>query len=157
MDEREFSDRVRRMSERLWHVSFACLRSQTDADDCLQEALLRAWKGRGHLKDPDLFETWLIRILINECRRFLKGRRNYDEIPKSMPAPEIDNRPLYEAMGKLKPDYRLPIILHYIEGYSVRESAYILRITEANVKVRLLRARQKLKDELESEADKHEE
>ena len=87
MDEREFSRRVRSMRDRLWRVSFSILRSTADSEDAMQEALLRAWKNVHSLRDKSLFETWLTRILIIECRRLIRKRPDSTEIPESLPAP----------------------------------------------------------------------
>ena len=152
MNEREFSRRVRLMRDRLWRVSFSILRSTADAEDAMQEALLRAWRNVDSLRDKSLFETWLTRILINECRRLIRKKPDMAEIPESLPAPEAENPGLARAIGSLKMDLRLPVILYYIEGYSVKETAGIMRITQSSVKSRLMRARKKLEEALKKEA-----
>lgn len=152
MNEREFSRRVRLMRDRLWRVSFSILRSTADAEDAMQEALLRAWRNVDSLRDKSLFETWLTRILINECRRLIRKKPDVAEIPESLPAPEAENPGLARSIGSLKMDLRLPVILYYIEGYSVKETAGIMRITQSSVKSRLMRARKKLEEALEKEA-----
>ena len=152
MKDFEFSARVRLMTDRLWRISWSILRSGADADDALQEALLRASKSVGRLKDEALFETWLTRILINECKRILRKRRPdapADGMPESV---QPDHRELYEAIGMLKKDLKLPLILYYMEGYPIRDIARILRLSEYNVKARLYRARKILKQELNEEA-----
>lgn len=152
MNEQEFSALVRRMRERLWRVSFSILRSAADSEDAMQEALFRAWKNVNSLRDKSLFETWLTRILINECRRLIQRRPDSAQIPESLPAPEAENPGLSRAIASLKMDLRIPIILHYIEGYSVKETASIMRITQSGVKARLMRARKKIKEAIEKEA-----
>ena len=152
MNEREFSRRVRLMRDRLWRVSFSILRSTADAEDAMQEALLRAWRNVDSLRDKSLFETWLTRILINECRRLIRKKSDVAEIPESLPAPKTENPGLARAIGSLKMDLRLPVILYYIEGYSVKETAGIMRITQSSVKSRLMRARKKLEEALKKEA-----
>ena len=152
MNEREFARRVRLMRDRLWRVSFSILRSTSDSEDAMQEALLRAWRNVDSLRDKSLFETWLTRILINECKRLIRKRCEGAEIPESLPAPEAENAFLSEAIASLKMDLRVPIILYYIEGYSVRVTASIMRITQSSVKARLMRARKKLKEAIEKEA-----
>lgn len=156
MDEREFSRRVRLMRDRLWRVSFSILRSAADSEDAMQEALFRAWRNADSLRDKSLFETWLTRILINECRRLIRKKPEITEIPESLPAPEEVKPELGRAIHSLKMDLRLPVVLHYVEGYSVKETAQVMRITQANVKSRLVRARKKLVEALEKEAVQHE-
>ena len=152
MTESEFSRRVRAMTDRLWRISWSILRSGADADDALQESLMRAWKATRRLRDESLFETWLTRILVNECKRILAKRGRFLPIPDTYEVPEVDNKPLYDAIGTLKPEMRLPLILHYMEGYPIEEVAKVLRLTESAVKVRLHRARKLLKKELNEEA-----
>lgn len=152
MDEREFSRRIRLMRDRIWRVSFSILRSTADCEDAMQEALLRAWRNVDSLRDKSLFETWLTRILINECKRLIRKRSDSAPIPESLPAPETENPELSRAIASLKMDLRVPIILHYIEGYSVKETALIMRVTQSSVKARLVRARKKLMEEIKKEA-----
>ena len=63
-------------TDKLWRISWAILQCGAECDDALQEALLRAWQKIGGLREVRFFETWLTRILINECRRILKKRAN---------------------------------------------------------------------------------
>ena len=78
MNEREFSQRVRNCRDKLWRVSYAILRNGADCDDALQEALLRAWRQIGSLREEKYFDTWLTRILINEAKRILRQRQKRD-------------------------------------------------------------------------------
>lgn len=67
MDKKEFAERVHAMQERLYRLTAGQLREEQDRKDAVQEAIFKAWKGRARLRDKAYFETWLIRILINEC------------------------------------------------------------------------------------------
>lgn len=150
MNEREFSTRVRACADRLWRISWSILRCGADCDDAVQEALLRAWQKKSALREERYFETWLTRILINECKRILKRRSN-----SAQPLPEhlaeraqVENRALSDGLAALPPDTRIPIILHYMEGYSVREISMMLRLPETTVKWRLHSGRRRLREEL---------
>ena len=74
MDKREFADRVHAMQERLYRLTYGQLREEQDRKDAVQEAILKAWQSRERLRDEAYFETWLIRILINECRNLHRRR-----------------------------------------------------------------------------------
>ena len=73
MDKREFADRVHAMQEKLYRITYGQLRDEQDRKDAVQEAIFKAWKNRGRLRDETLFETWLIRILINECHNIQRA------------------------------------------------------------------------------------
>ena len=76
-----------------------------------------------------------------------------DELP-DQPAPEDANGELYEAIQGLREEYRLPIVLHYMEGYRLREIADILELPMGTVKTRLMRARKRLREQLEEGEDR---
>lgn len=152
MQRTEFIARVEDCERRLYRIARTMLRSDADCEDAVQEALLRAWSRLSTLRQPQYFETWLIRILINECRRLYRRRRPIEsELSETLAAPAADAR-LADALMALPEGYRIAIELHYIEGYSVRELASILRLPEGTVKWRLSRGRTLLKQELGEEA-----
>ena len=90
--------------------------------------------------------------MINECRAVLRQRARYApleaEIAEDEAAPEGGGE-LYEAVMGLDEKYRLPVVLHYIEGFKTAEIAAMLRLPEGTVKTRLRRAREILREELE--------
>ena len=148
MNEREFSQRVRCCREKLWRVSYAILRNGADCDDALQEALLRAWRQTGSLRDEKYFETWLTRILINECKRILKQRSGRRQaLPEEVKAAEVSNRELHDAVLALPVNLRIPLVLHYAEGYSVKEVAEMLQLPVTTVQWRLHSARKQIRDD----------
>ena len=148
----EFIARVRKCERSLYRIARTILRSDADCEDAVQEALLRAWSRLDLLREEQFFETWLTRILINECRTMLRRRPRTDEIPESLPAPEDDSRSIIAALKKIPEKHRIPLELHCIEGYSVREVAAILRLPEGTVKWRLSRGRALMAGELGEEA-----
>ena len=155
MDKREFSRRVLAMENRLYRVSCGLLRNPQDRLDAAQEAVIRAWERIGSLRKPEYFETWLTRILINICRDMLRTRR--DIVPleaiAEQPAPEEAGRELHDAIQKLDGELRILVVLHYMEGYKVREIAGILEIPTGTVKTRLARAKRQLREHLEEGED----
>ena len=117
--------------------------------------MAKAWQYKEKLYSEAYFDTWLVRILINECRSMLRKRkRDVSELDEDMPEPSRDRErdiDLADALMKLPEKYRLPTLLHYLEGYSLKEIARILRLPEARVKSRLHLARGKLRDLLGGE------
>jgi len=146
----EFSDQVLLMEPMLYRVAYGLLLNRTDCADAVQEALLRAWEKRNTLRDESLFRTWLTRILINECYTLLRRRRRavpLDEVPEPIAPPDADPI-LHDAIARLDKNLRLPVVLHYMEGYSVGEVASMLRLPAGTIKTRLFKARKILRMQL---------
>ena len=153
MTDKEFAERSMNCAERLHRISYLILGREADCEDAVQEALLRAWTHLSSLKNESYFETWLIRILINESRRILRKRLSHptEELPLSLAAPEPPDRALHDALLALDAKFRIPIILHHLEGYGVKEIAAMLSIPESAAKFRLRRGRELLKLQLKEE------
>lgn len=152
METREFADRVRGCERRLYRVARTLLKNAADCEDAVQEALVKAWAKRALLRRVEYFETWLIRILINECRAIYRKRRAVEvELNERTAQTQEHNETLMDALMALPESQRVTIELHCVEGYSVREVAGILRVPEGTVKWRLKAARERLRPELERE------
>ncbi len=153
MDEKEFAARIWAMRQTLFRICFSQLPSAQDREDAVQEALARAWRKRGQLREEGYLQTWLVRILLNVCHDM--QRRAQRMVPTAeIELPVQDTSPdgaLREALLALPEKYRLPILLYYLEGYSLRQVAQMLRIPENTVKTRLSRGRQQLKERLHEE------
>lgn len=140
----------------LYHVAKSLLARDADCADAIQEAIVKAFTNLHTLRQDSYARTWLVRILINECYALMRrGKRlvSLEEYQYPETAQETeDYSDLYEAVRRLPPDVRICIILYYLEGYSVKETAKILKITESAVKNRLARARTRMRRELEQAA-----
>lgn len=143
MDARQFADRVRACEQKLFHVARYLLPSETDREDAVQEAILKAWKNIRSLREEAYFETWLTRILINECKQSLRKRARRAEVAltDTFPAKEAEDARLQEALLKLEPKYRVPLLLHHLDGHDIESVARTLKITKGAVKWRLRRAK----------------
>ena len=153
MNKQEFARRVLAVENRLYRISCGMLKNPQDRMDAVQEAVMKAWANVHALRREEYFETWLTRILINECHNILKARKNIVQL-ESLPeqgAYTGDNKPLRDALLALDVQLRLPVLLYYMEGYRLREIAQILRVPEGTVKTRLTRAKKKLKTLLEED------
>ena len=152
MDKAEFVRRVRGCERRLYRVARTLLSSDADCEDAVQEALLRAWARRNSLREEAYFETWLIRILINECKNIWRRKPRLEaELPENLSIVANEEHGLFEALMILPEKERITLELHYIEGYRTREVAQMLNLPEGTVKWRLAKARRILKDELGEE------
>ncbi len=143
----EFSTRIVAMMQTLYRISYAQLTQSCDRDEAVQECLYKAWKKRHQLKDERFMQTWVIRILINECHNIQRKKVRelpLNEVPERV-APKDAHLELHDALFSIDETLRIPIILHYIEGFSIGEISQILRCPQGTVKSRMLRGRQELK------------
>lgn len=153
MTKAEFVLRVRQMERRLYRISRSMLLCNADCEDAVQEALLKGWLRLESLKQPQYFETWLIRILINECRNLYRRRRIAEvEFRENLDVADPETPQLYDALMSLPQKYRILLELHYIEGYKTREIAKMMGMPESTVKWRLVYGRRELKRQLGEEA-----
>ena len=152
LDEKAFSDALMRRSDMLYHIAKTILSSDEDCRDALQDAALRAWEKRRQLRDDGLFDAWITRILINCCHAIGRKRRRLilqeDIDTGSAPPPD---RELYHALTSLPEAYRLPLVLHYLEGMDYAQTARALGISQSAVRGRLSRGRTALKKWFEEE------
>lgn len=147
MDIPEYTSRVRALEAKLYRTAKCILKNDTDAADAVQEALLSAWRGLASLRNEAYFETWLMRIVINECKKLIKkrDRRSEEPLPPVLTAPDEPETDLYACLMRLDEKYRLPIVLYHIQGYDIESIGRILSLPSGTVKTRLSRGREKLK------------
>ena len=149
MDKDAFAGRVTAMQQSLYRVAASYLHGEADRLDAVCEAVARAWEKRGTLRDERLFSTWLIRILIRECVSIQRRQRRtvpVEILPEQVQEDESDAvRSLREAIEALPQRQRTMVVLHYMEGYDVREVARIMGTTRGAVCAGLSRARDALR------------
>jgi len=148
MSDNEYMRRVRAMEGRLFRIAQGILWRYADSADAVQEAVFRGWLKKGGLRDAAYFETWLIRILINECKDALRRRgREAAGLPEELSSQEhlCEDLHLRESLRKLPEKYRLPLLLHHMEGYSVADVSEMLGIPRSQLNSRMHRARQALR------------
>lgn len=143
MDKQTFSEAVQRMERSLYRVAMSYTGNVPDAADAVQEALLRAWRRRDTLRDERYFDTWLMRVVINESKDAAAQEAAYAAMAQP-PEPGAAEPPgadaaLHEALFSLPPHYRLPLTLTCLEGYTMREAAHMLGVPEGTVKARVHR------------------
>lgn len=153
MTEQEWISRILDMTPILYRVCYAQLSQMADREDAVQEALRRAWEKRHTLRQDAHLQTWVIRILLNECHRI--QRRNAHTLPVAE-VQRVDSAAdadalLRDALRSLDEKYRLPILLHYIEGYGVSDVARMLHVPPGTVKSRMRKGRTLLRQMLQEE------
>lgn len=153
MTNEEFAKIATDTAEVMYRVSKSILKRDEDCEDAVHEAIVKAFSKLYSLKNDSFAKTWLIRIVINEFYAILRKRKReiYSEEITEEEAEKQDYSELYTALNRLPADYRVTIVLCYIEGYSVSETADILKVSEGTVKSRLSRGRKKLRNFLEED------
>lgn len=135
-------------------------RDKAIAEDVVQEALLRAWKSLDALRDDDAAKPWLLTIVRRENARYFERRRletvDIDNLTASQAAllaeaPNEQLAELREAIFELDDDYREPLVLQVLMGYSTTEIGELMGLKQGAVLTRLHRARLKLKDNVAQE------
>jgi RNA polymerase sigma-70 factor (ECF subfamily) len=125
------------------------------AEDLVQETMLRAWRSLDSLRDEHSAKSWLITILRRELARHLSRQRGEEVDVDSLQlaavggtgdAADTDRHDLRRAIATLEPDYREPLVLQVIMGFSVAEIAETMELTPGAVLTRLHRARNKLRE-----------
>jgi len=171
LNKHEFGARVELMRDRLYRIAVACLGSEDMALDAVGEAVYRAYRSKGKLRQPEFFETWITRILINECKQELRRRKreqpldhgNAASIATSASAEpqltadvdelanEFDLFPLRDAILHLQDDLKAVIILRFFGGLTLAKTAECLNLPQGTVATRQRRALQMLRLELSEE------
>jgi RNA polymerase sigma factor (sigma-70 family) len=128
------------------------------AEDLGQEAFTRAWRARAQLARVDNPRAWLYRIATNAARDHLRRRRLIAWLPllsndihlsqSGFEETWLEGEQVRRALLRLKPDYRIPLVLYTCQDFSVAEIAAALSISPEAVKQRLVRARQQLREAL---------
>ena len=153
MNNEEFAKRVESIRTKLYKTALTYLGSESLAMDAVDEAVYKALCGKWKLRQPEFFDTWITRILINECHNELRRQKRYyplDELPETA-VEEFDALPLKEALRRLPKELKDVIILRFFGGFTVSETAQTLQIPVGTVATRQRKALQLLRLELSEE------
>ena len=154
MDRQEFAARTQALRQRLYRTAYLYLGREADALEAVDEAVYQALRSLGKLREAMYFETWLTRILINECHRELRRRKRLsgeEALPESAGPDAYDHLPLKDAVSRLPETLRAVVILRYFTGYTQSETAAALDIPQGTVATRQRRALELLRLELGEE------
>lgn len=147
-DREAFTRLIKANEASMYRIASAILQSDSERLDAAQEAVMKAYLSLHTLRNPKYFKTWLIRILINECRRITR-QNNKVVVIHDMKEQASSHRfeetvELEDAINGLEEELRLCVTLHYLEDLPVKEVAGVLNHPEGTIKSRLSRARKKL-------------
>lgn len=152
--EAQFNALIATYMDDLYRYAYWLSSDPAVADDLVQETLVRAWKAMDKLKEVKAVKGWLLTILRREnARRFERKRLKESGIPSEELAAErrdydtsTEAFVLRQALERLPADYREPLLMQVIHGYSQKEIAEQLGISVAGAGTRLFRAREKLRE-----------
>ncbi len=164
---REFDALIRRLAPELYRYAWWLCRDATLAQDLVQEACLRAWRSVDALRDEGAAKSWLLTIIRREHARLYERKQLPVEdiaelVIEDEDAPDaqalVEVQQLREAIARIEPKYREPLLLQVIGGYSCEEIAGQLGLSAQAVMTQVFRARAKLKALLQqgSEGKVHE-
>ena len=148
---------VNKYSDMLYKICFVILKDEHDVKDVLQETFLTYHTKKPTFAGEDHKKAWLIKVSQNKCREFLRFHKRHATVPlenvdetmlitNGLSGEESD---LLSMVWNLNYKLKSVVILYYIEGYSIDETAKILSISSHAAKKRLERARNKLREEYE--------
>jgi RNA polymerase sigma-70 factor, ECF subfamily len=168
-----FEALTNRYEQRVYSLALRMLRQEQDAEDVTQQTFLSAVENLDGFRGDASFATWLLRIATHAALKVIRKRSGLDTVSLEQATEEADSygtiphpeyiadwrqspeqlvqkneiqRLLDDALAKLDEKHRLVFLLRDVEGLSVKETAEALGLSEANTKVRLLRARLQLRE-----------
>lgn len=172
-DKHAFAELVNQNSERIYRLALKMTGNPQDAEDVLQETFIKAFNHIDRFEGRSKVSTWLYRIAVNESLMLLRKRKDGmvdidagvetdsgDILPRQivdwccLPERELMSgearKHIKQAIRKLSDANRAAFLLRDVEGLSTREAAKALDISESALKVRLMRARMQLREDLTS-------
>ena len=157
--QKRYEDLVRTLHADIYRYAYWLCSNKHVAEDITQETFLRAWRSLDSLNDEKAAKSWLITILRREnARRFERKQFDYSDVEQeqledvfsSSIEDQTEQYWLRKQIGKLEVEYREPLLLQIIGGFSGDEIAKILDLNRNTVMTRLFRARNQLKDALDN-------
>ena len=152
-DEEAFDEIILKVEKEMYLIAKARLKSDEDIADAMQETILSCYRNIHKLKDNSVFKSWLIRILINKCNDiYKKQKKNLISLEKNDIDIEdkSDNESklsFYMLIRNLNEDEKTILTLYYYFKYTTKEISKILKVNENTVKSKILRAKNKLRNE----------
>ena len=144
-----FAAALKQIERLLFAASYAILGNSDACADAVQSALMKAWQNRNSLKNDAGFKSWMVQIVSNESKNYLRRKPNLpldDNIPTA--DEDQDHIDVKQAVNALPESARLIVMLYYFERYSVKDICILLNLPEGTVHSRLSRAREQLRKEL---------
>ena len=140
---------INRYGDILYRLCLLMLKNESDAEDAIQETMIRYFQNAPVFEDTEHEKAWLIRVATNKCRDLLRFRARHPQVSEEFlsgfSCGSVDTG-ILEALTALPEKYRLVLTLYYIEGYRIEEIAKIINRTVSAVKMRLQKGRKLLEE-----------
>jgi RNA polymerase sigma-70 factor (ECF subfamily) len=149
------------VSGRLYAVARLILRDTYLAEDAVQETLVNLWRNLPSLRDPDRFDAWAYRLVVNACADAGRSRRRISAEVRLVAPPRTtadgiertaDRDQLERGFRRLNPEHRAALVLHYYAGLAAREVAEVLGVPVGTAKSRIHYATQLMRAALDADA-----
>lgn len=151
MNEYQLCNAMKAYGDTVYRLALCRMQNVADAEDVYQDVFLSLLRQSERDWDGEYLKAWLIRTTLNRCadlHRF-RLRRNVlslEEVPELAQGADESGAEVWEAVNRLPEKLRIPVHLHYSEGYSTEEIAAMTGVPAATVRTRLHRARERLKN-----------
>ena len=154
MDKKELGEMMIAGTDEFYRIAKSILKEDADCQDAVQEAVSKAFAKIDTLREKKYAKTWFTRILLNECYGMLRQRKkeaSYNEQISGEEADQHQYSDLYQKIMALEIEYRMPLVLYYLNQYTIKEIGQMLNLGESAVKMRLSRARKMMRRMYEQE------
>ncbi|MCJ8012147.1 sigma-70 family RNA polymerase sigma factor [Paenibacillus sp. KQZ6P-2] len=156
LTEQEFSERIESCKEKLYRFAYCYVKNEQEALEIVSEATYKAYLSFKNMNNPEYFETWISRIVINCALDYMRKNKRYTYMEDSAvefstmegPVSLEEKWDLYEALDQLQPEDKAFIILKYFEDKRFKDMAEVLSLPENTVKTKVYRILAKLKKHL---------
>ena len=156
MNESRFTALAEKYMDMVYRIALNAVGSAADAEDVVQNVMLRLYRSDPDFESEEHARRWLIRVAVNESKRLVglpwkKREASFEEALNIAAGADGLQRSLLKKVAGLPPKYRVPMYLYYFEGYSVKEIAELTGSKISTLQTRLARGSEKLRLVLEEE------
>lgn len=159
MEKQQFEQLALQHRDMIYRIALNQLRSIPDAEDAMQEVLLKLYQHKGSFNSDTHAKHWLIRVTLNHCRSLWRSpwKRNVplEALSRTIGFTEQKDSDLFLAVMDLPEVHRTMLYLFYYEDLSIRDIAQLMNLSVSTVTTRLYRARKRLKYDLTEGANQH--
>lgn len=135
---------LNKYGDALYRLCVLMLKNESDAEDAVQETLIRYFLKAPRFRDGEHEKAWLIRVAKNQCYDQLRLRKRYVQLEDEAVTErsyDLPDEGIFEALTRVPEKYRIVLILYYVEGYRIEEIAKMIQRSASAVKMRLQKGR----------------
>lgn len=150
-----FPSLVQRYQDTVFRLAYSYTKNHFDADDVTQNVFLQLYKTDKAFHSDAHLKNWLMRVTVNACKNLFRApwrkHEDLEDYANTLAFEEEASKDLFCLVMGMDKKYRVTLLLHYYEGYSIREIAHIMNLSENTVSTRLARGRKILKELITAE------